>query len=75
MIKLYGYAHFRGIFGQAKEIFSGNFENYLKIVFTFSESWSFRWRINPNAYKNAIIWSLIVQLGTKVVHFKKKSLN
>jgi hypothetical protein len=27
--------HFRGIFGQAKEFFSGNFENYLKIVFLF----------------------------------------
>jgi hypothetical protein len=34
--------HFFGIFGQAKEFFSGNFENYLKIVFYISESWSFR---------------------------------
>jgi hypothetical protein len=25
--------YFRGIFGQAKEFFSGNFENYLKNVF------------------------------------------
>jgi hypothetical protein len=25
--------HFQGIFGQAKEFFSGNFEKYLKIVF------------------------------------------
>jgi hypothetical protein len=25
--------HFRGIFGQAKELFCGNFGNYLKIVF------------------------------------------
>jgi hypothetical protein len=34
--------HFWGIFGQAKAFFSGNFENYLKIVFYFSESWSLR---------------------------------
>jgi hypothetical protein len=34
--------HFRGIFGQAKEYFAGNFKKYLKIVFYFSVSWSFR---------------------------------
>jgi hypothetical protein len=43
--------HFRGIFGHAKEFLVG----ILKIIFYFSDSWSFRLRIHPNAYKNAII--------------------
>jgi hypothetical protein len=65
--------HFRGNFGQAKKNSSGNFENYLKVVYYFSESWSLKWPINLNAYKNAIIWSLIAQIGAKVVHFTKNA--
>jgi hypothetical protein len=63
---------FRGIFGQAKDLFCGNFENYLKIVFILVNI-GVSGDVSIQMPTKCHYLKLISQLGVKVVYFTKNA--
>jgi hypothetical protein len=65
--------HFRGIFGQEKEFFSGYYlKNYLKFVFYFSESWEFQVTYQSKCLQKCHYLKLNCSIRRKSGSFYKK---